>query len=774
MAELSVQIGADVSDLLKKLNLSEKELKELALTAAKTGKTVEQVLKESGKGGKALQQGTQLASKGIADLGKSTANAVPTLTSFSQVIQDAPYGIRGVANNITQLTSQFGYLQKSTGGTGAALKAMLGTLAGPAGILLAVSAVTSLLVSYGDKLKFAADKTSELAKASKDFVGDAIAEKVALESLLTIARDEAATKVQRSAAIEEINKKYSKYLGFLDEDSVKTDQVTTSVKNLTLALIQKAKIEGLASVISEKTADAAEDLVGLDLKRQNSLATIRGELKRLNKENAFFNKVIDETDLGTLEGVNRQLKNVQKASTGASSSTLSFLLRSVTEFKNLGNEIKEVNSDLDDTLLPLVRLQEGLKKQVFEIDAKINIDEGAVNLGTISTKDIAKVRESISKKNAETLLFIEQDLANDIGNITQDQWDSINNIYKSSGAELVDHLEKLKEDEAFKLELETDKFRADFAVSQIELIENRAKQLGDQLSRIGFDPNQFNLEGLNLEQLDNLNTKLKDSMVAIDVFSNAISSAFSAMASQISQSLSTGNAIVDSFVSSIISSLTQMLADLAINAVTQAIVGNLIAAAAGVAAAAQGVLIATSAAAALGPFGFAALPGLLAATQLQIGAALAVAKIPKFATGGFTSPEGKRDETGFRVAGLVHEGEYIVPKKVLQTKAGAQMVNQLEDLRKYNRVPNVSNFNDNGFVNSFASGGFTSNNFANKLVLIPFGQPINLLSGMSNITNNPIQNNVGGEIYGEVVLRGTSQVIQMRRAEKKMKRYGSL
>ena len=102
--------------------------------------------------GKEVNKGSGSLNK----LGKSTANAVPSVQEFSRVIQDAPFGIQGVANNITQLTAQFGNLSKNAGGTKAALKAMLGTLSGPAGILLAVSAVTSLLVSFGDKLKFSA------------------------------------------------------------------------------------------------------------------------------------------------------------------------------------------------------------------------------------------------------------------------------------------------------------------------------------------------------------------------------------------------------------------------------------------------------------------------------------------------------------------------------------------------------------------------------------------------------------------------------------------
>ena len=48
---------------------------------------------------------------------------------------------------------------------------MLGSLTGPAGILLAISAVTSLLVSFGDKL-FSSSKNADKLKSSSKGVND--------------------------------------------------------------------------------------------------------------------------------------------------------------------------------------------------------------------------------------------------------------------------------------------------------------------------------------------------------------------------------------------------------------------------------------------------------------------------------------------------------------------------------------------------------------------------------------------------------------------------
>ena len=98
----------------------------------------------------------------------------------------------------------------------------------------------------------------------------------------------------------------------------------------------------------------------------------------------------------------------------------------------------------------------------------------------------------------------------------------------------------------------------------------------------------------------------------------------------------------------------------------------------------------------------AALPFL---ATLAVTTAAQIAKISsqQFAAGGYTG-DGLpyRDNTGFKVAGVVHEGEYVVPKKVLQTPIGAALTAKLEELRK-KRIGNLPSH-----VNSYATGGFVT------------------------------------------------------------------
>ena len=72
-----------------------------------------------------------------------------------------------------------------------------------------------------------------------------------------------------------------------------------------------------------------------------------------------------------------------------------------------------------------------------------------------------------------------------------------------------------------------------------------------------------------------------------------------------------------------------------------------------------------------------------------------------FAEGGYTGGGvGSPDATGFRQAGVVHEGEYVVPKNVLESNGGSRLVGALESMRNNRPQPYLGA--------GFANGGFSS------------------------------------------------------------------
>ena len=246
MANLEVQVGANIKDFQSKIDKVEKDLKGAAKVSEMTGKKIASV-------------GSH-AAKGIGKMGKSTANATPALQEFSRVIQDAPFGIMGVGNNIQQLTANFGHLSKSAGGSKAALKAMIGALAGPGGVLLAVSAVTTILTSYGDEIADFIKNTGGAVNAQKElsqaFESDSY--KAAIENVFKLNTTiEQAKKgiISKKEAVDEYNNTLGKSLG-----QVKTlEEAENSLNSKAEAYVKATLLKATANKVAEKAAEELAD-----------------------------------------------------------------------------------------------------------------------------------------------------------------------------------------------------------------------------------------------------------------------------------------------------------------------------------------------------------------------------------------------------------------------------------------------------------------------------------------------------------------------------------
>ena len=97
----------------------------------------------------------------------ATGSASSAAMELGRVISDMPYGIRGVANNLSQFASQMAYSTKSTGSFKLAVKGLFSALTGPLGILLAIQAVIAALDFFAggqSKSKEATDGNTESIK----------------------------------------------------------------------------------------------------------------------------------------------------------------------------------------------------------------------------------------------------------------------------------------------------------------------------------------------------------------------------------------------------------------------------------------------------------------------------------------------------------------------------------------------------------------------------------------------------------------------------------
>jgi len=315
MAELSVEISAKIDKLQKELAKAKAEFKALEGSAAKTNSK--------------LGKSSSSSAKGVNKLTKSTANGASAMTAFSRTVQDAPFGIMGVSNNITNLTEQFGYLKNKTGSAGGALKAMIRDMKGFGGITLGISIVTSLMLVFGDRLFKAKDKAKELkeeqeklTQSLEDYVNglDSVnkaslkGEKSAQKELVTLGllksqiENTTLSTNKRKGAIEALRKKYPDYLKNMSDEKILNGGLASTYDTLTTSILKRAKATAATNIIIKNS----EKL--LILESQIAAETVKADNKQIeiSKQKAKAHKTSTNVMVGGAGSYNQKLIETAK------------------------------------------------------------------------------------------------------------------------------------------------------------------------------------------------------------------------------------------------------------------------------------------------------------------------------------------------------------------------------------------------------------------------------------------------------------------------------
>lgn len=277
--KLQVSIGADISDLKSGINdaviqlekLRQQKVKDLKLGLDVTA--LNSQISQAKEKLSSFQSAISTTGGTMQTFQKKTADGGAALTSFSRIAQDAPYGIIGVGNNITNTAEQFGALVKQTGSAGGALKALLSSLAGVGGILLGVSLLTTGLtlmaqsgLSVNDVINKLTGNTSLYSEALK---------KANEEALKDSGVVNATKNVQQLTTEIELAKK-----GFLNKDKVvehynetigKTTGIVKSIDEAEQALIKNGP-DYIKMTLYKATATLAQEEAAKELLKSQNIA----------------------------------------------------------------------------------------------------------------------------------------------------------------------------------------------------------------------------------------------------------------------------------------------------------------------------------------------------------------------------------------------------------------------------------------------------------------------------------------------------------------------
>ena len=274
--EFILKIVVDDGEFVVKLPDTEKRVKSLGQAFDVAKEKTRSYAKE-----------TENAAKKNIDLTSNAGLAGATLTELGRTISDLPFGIRGVANNLSQLSTLFITLVakssdggKSLKGVGEAFRLLKNQLLGPLGIILIFQSVIALLDFFSQKSKkaaSAADLFTDAADRQAKTLG-------VLESQL---KDTNLSLENRQALLEASAVASNRLSKILDDETLSIEERNKRAERFLELEIQRLKRQSLIEKAEEDLAVA----------REASTKAIENENKGLEGFIATVNRGTFSTDI---------------------------------------------------------------------------------------------------------------------------------------------------------------------------------------------------------------------------------------------------------------------------------------------------------------------------------------------------------------------------------------------------------------------------------------------------------------------------------------------
>jgi len=375
MAELQIQIGANVNSAIKGLNQVQAELL------------------DTGKSATVMSNSVSQATNQLNKLPQSANQATNAVGNLSRVVQDAPFGFIAISNNLQPLFDNFTQLKQSTGSVGGALKGLLGAIAGPAGIGLAFAAATSLITVFskeifgsGQAAKKAKDEVAEFNKSLDNAQASALSSGLQLQKFVEIAKNGNLPLQQRNEALSKANDILGEYGEKLTLTNVATARATELVNQYTQGLIAQALANQLADraatlLINQANAQKSVTEAQLAYNKAQAAFINRPQLSLREQELGRGQTFIIERDnaLKALNQRQEEYANITKEITSVTTLFNEQALKSTKFLGNVGQKVKGGKVEVDFEVIPGIsnrsefeaKLAGGLPTLLPELDKAI-------------------------------------------------------------------------------------------------------------------------------------------------------------------------------------------------------------------------------------------------------------------------------------------------------------------------------------------------------------------------------------------------------------------
>ena len=263
----------------------------------------------------------------------ASGSATSSVLELGRVISDSNYGIRGMANNLSQLASNVLFSAKAAGGFGAALGQIGKAMLGPLGVLLAIQTGIALLerwsMSSGKAEKATKGLSESTAQAASNF-----------KILLQAQRDNTLSTSEASKSVRKINSEYKDLNVQIDENGKLTDESVVAIERKISALEDLAKAQAIQNLIEDEYSKIA--LANIELDELNlNLANERARAAELSAEAALaFESVSASAQDAAINRYN--------AASRAANSASSAVRETVSEIENIQKTISNLVKQIPD------------------------------------------------------------------------------------------------------------------------------------------------------------------------------------------------------------------------------------------------------------------------------------------------------------------------------------------------------------------------------------------------------------------------------------------
>lgn len=461
--------GGSIGEVAAEMRVDSKE----AISALKQYESAAQIGDRSIR---QLEQDNQRLGTSFLKTGAQAGQARNALIGINYIIQDMPYGLRGIANNLDMTVQQMGMLISTSGGIGAAMKNLGATLVGPAGLMMGFSAIISILQMVQDRFR----ETKDVAENAADGIVKSFAAMVGTQS-------------------EDIKKSISRGL-HLD-----LDDITKQYESV------KDRIEATKSLAN---TDTRGGLVNADLERQIAAAkqlrlALENELQLLGVKKKDQQDLVDavDTELRKQEAIARAIQKANDAMGEVTLSPIQQVNKDIKDLQDAIDQAPEANLPmLNDMLEEAKKRKEGLLKSSKDIeeDNKKSAENAKRDREAADKEVFAKWQELESERQeieARHLKEYDRQQKESVDTVTkylelkrQAELDAIASPYERAQREEDDlHEKKLKNyRELEAVGLDVDEMRRNEEIRHTNAIGNIRKKQQEDVHRQEMDDlNQF-------------------------------------------------------------------------------------------------------------------------------------------------------------------------------------------------------------------------------------------------------------------------------------------